>query len=72
MIQPVQREILEKLASLCELTSEVRFGQLVAQLGFLAEDAGMRGLWDIEDDELLGIIEKHEADLSQRSAKAHA
>jgi hypothetical protein len=71
MIRPTQKEILEKLFVLCELAPEVRFGQLVAQLGFLAEDAGMRGLWDIEDDELLRVIEAHEADLSRRGAEAH-
>lgn len=66
MIQPTQQDILQSLAVLCELSPEVRFGQLLANLGFLAEDLTDRTLGDIEDEELLQVIERHKADLYKR------
>ena len=68
MIQTIQQDILRSLAALCELSPEVRFGQLIANLGFLAEDMSDRNLWDIEDAELLQVIEQHRADLSKRQS----
>ena len=68
MIQPTQQDILRTLAALCELSPGVRFGQLLANLGFLAEDMSDRTLWDIEDTELFQIIERHRADLVQATA----
>ena len=66
MIQPLQQDILRSLAALWELSPDVRFGQLIANLGFLAEDMFDRTLWEIEDAELLQVIERHQADLSKR------
>ncbi|HEV8718322.1 MAG TPA: hypothetical protein VGX03_36580 [Candidatus Binatia bacterium] len=66
MIAPLQQDILHSLAALCELSPGVRFGQLLANLSFLAEDMVDRTLWDIEDKELLQVIERHRADLSKR------
>lgn len=66
IIQPTQQDILQSLAILCELAPEVRFGQLIANLGFLAEDLTERTLGDIEDAELLQVIEQHKADLCKR------
>ncbi len=68
MIPPIQQEILRKLASLCELSPSVRFGQLVAQLGSLAEDGGEPGLWDIDDEAMLRVIERHQAELARRQS----
>lgn len=68
MIQPMQQDILRSLTALCELSPGVRFGQLLANLGFLVEDLSDRTLWDIEDAELLQVIEKHRADLSKRQS----
>jgi len=66
MIQSTQQDILRSLAALCELSPGVRFGQLLANLGFLAEDMADRTLWEIEDAELLQVLERHRVDLSQR------
>ena len=68
MIQPTQRDILNSLTAICELSANVRFGQLIANLSFLAEDMSDRTLWDIEDTELLKIIERHREDLSKRQS----
>jgi hypothetical protein len=61
-----QHELLEKLASLWELSPDVRFGQLLANLGFLVEDQTDQSLWDVEDEELLRVMEWHRTDLSRR------
>lgn len=58
------RELLERLADVRELRPEMRFGQMLATLGMLGEDAVGRNLWDIEDDELLAVIERFRQDLS--------
>jgi len=55
-----------KLARIRELSPDVRFGQLLANLGFLTEDETDRSLWDVDDEQLLQVMEKHLADLSQR------
>lgn len=66
MKSPVQRELLAKLDSALEVSPEVRMGQLVAQLGVLAEDEFGRSLWDIDDDQLLQIVDRYIAELSSR------
>jgi hypothetical protein len=66
MIQATQHELIEKLAELQQLSPDVRFGQLLANLGFLVEDQTEQSLWDVEDATLLEVIEKHRADLLRR------
>ena len=66
MINPVRQEILKELAQLSELAPDVRFGQLVANLTFLAAGPWEEALWDLEDDQLLAAIHQHVADLSGR------
>lgn len=66
MSQATQHELIEKLAELQQLSPDVRFGQLLANLGFLVEDQTDQSLWDVEDTTLLEVIEKHRADLLRR------
>ena len=66
MINPVRQEILRELERLSELAPDVRFGQLVANLTFLAAGPWEEALWDLEDDQLLAAIHQHVADLSSR------
>lgn len=68
MIPTTQQDILRKLSSICELSPEIRFGQLMDHLGFLAEDMFDRGLSDIDDDQLLRVVSRHEAELAQRQS----
>ena len=68
MISPIQQTIVEKLLALCDLSPDIRFGQLLANLGFLSEEFENQSLWDIEDQPLLNVIEIHLAQLSQRQA----
>ena len=64
MIQPTQQKMLEVLAQLSDRSPDVRFGQLLAHLGFLAEDRGSPGLWEVEDGDLLAAMEQHLHELS--------
>jgi hypothetical protein len=66
MTPTIQGELLAKLADLCELSPDVRFGQLLANLGFLAEDQTDQSLWDIDDEPLLKVLENHRVDLARR------
>jgi len=66
MIPANQREALAVLAELCELSPDVRLGQLLAHVGFLGEDQTGRSLWDIDDDELLAVLFHHRAELAGR------
>ncbi len=67
MIQATQHELIEKLADLQQLSPDVRFGQLLANLGFLVADQTGQSLWDIEDPHLLEIMESHRIDLLRRA-----
>jgi hypothetical protein len=62
----MQREALAVLAEVCELSSDVRLGQLMAHLGFLGEAHVGKGLGYIEDDELIAVLYRHRAELRSR------
>ena len=66
MIPTTQHELIEKLTDLQQLSPDVRFGQLLANLGFLVEDQTDQSLWDVEDARLLEVMEKHRVDLLRR------
>ena len=66
MIPVSQREALSVLTELCELSADVRFGQLLAHLGFLGEDQTGRSLWNIDDEQLLAVFYHHRAELMAR------
>lgn len=68
MIDPTRREILEALERLSTLAPDVRFGQLIANLSYLAIGPTNEAIWDMEDAQLLEAIRQHIADLSQRQA----
>jgi hypothetical protein len=59
-------EFLDRLALARRLCPEMRFGQLVATIGLLAEDETGRNLWDIEDNEFAAAIERFATDLTRR------
>lgn len=66
MIDSTRQEILRELERLSELAPDVRFGQLIANLAFLAAGPWDETLWDLKDEQLLGAIKQHVADLTQR------
>ncbi len=66
MIPPTKREALAVLTELCELSPDVRLGQLLAHLGFLGEDQTGRSLGNIDDEQLLAVLYHHRAELVTR------
>jgi hypothetical protein len=66
MSPTTQHELIEKLTDLQQLSPDVRFGQLLANLGFLVEDQTDQSLWDVEDARLLDVMEKHRVELLGR------
>ena len=68
MISTTQHEALTLLTELCELSPDVRLGQLLAHLGFLGEDQTGRSLGDIDDEELLAVLYHHRAELVGRQS----
>jgi hypothetical protein len=68
MIRTISHELVEKLADLRELSPDVRFGQLLANLSLLVEDQTDQSLWDIDDARLLEVMERHRADLLRRQS----
>ena len=65
MISPERREILRLLEPLCELSPDVRFGQLMANLSYLAVAPTVEAIWDMEDDQLIVAIKKLTANLTE-------
>jgi hypothetical protein len=47
---------------------EVRFGQLLANLSYLAKGPTNEAMWDMEDEELLVAAKQHLETLSKRHA----
>jgi hypothetical protein len=70
MIEPVRQEILARLARLSELAPDMRFGQLIANLAFMAAGPWDQTLWNLEDEQLVDAIHRLEADLSQRTSNS--
>jgi hypothetical protein len=70
MIPTTHHELIEKLADIHQLSPDVRFGELLANIGFLVEDQTDQPLRDIEDDRLLEVMEKHRVDLARRQVDA--
>ncbi len=53
MIHFTRDEIFQVLRELSALCPEVRFGQLVVNLSYLARGMAHESIWDMEDEELL-------------------
>jgi hypothetical protein len=67
MITAQPEEILRPLERLSELTPDVRFGQLMANMSYLALGPTTEAIWNMADEQLLAAMRKHIADLSERS-----
>lgn len=59
MIDPVRQEVLTLLAEHSGAAPEVRLGQLVVNLSYLACGLSPESIWDMEDDELLEAARTH-------------
>jgi hypothetical protein len=70
MTDSTRRNILQELGRLSELAPDLRFGQMIANLAFLAAGPWNETLWDLEDDQLLSAIRQQITDLSAQEATA--
>ncbi len=69
MTSPVRQEALQTIAEISEVIPEVRLGQLLANLSYLARGLSPESIWEMEDAELLDVARKHLEELrSHRSA----
>lgn len=68
MITAQRQEILRLLERLSELTPDVRFGQLIANLSYLAVAPTNEAIWDMEDEQLVAALRKHIVALSERTS----
>jgi hypothetical protein len=59
MISDTRRDLLEALEAISEVDPEFRFGQLVANLSYVALGPTHEAIWDAEDDELLAAALSH-------------
>jgi hypothetical protein len=67
MIQPLQKEIIDRLAQICELYPEARFGQMVDFMGFLGQDMFDKPIVHIDDGDFLKVLDRHIRDLQHRN-----
>src|SRR2546430_2053800 len=58
--------ILEQLGQVRLRCRELRFGQLVATIGMLAEDETGHSLWDVEDADFAAALERFAEDMIRR------
>jgi hypothetical protein len=66
MTERTREEILTRLAELSELTPDTRFGQLIANLSYLALGPAPESIWDVEDVDLLAAIRQQIENLEYR------
>jgi hypothetical protein len=67
MNRAMRDELLRVLSLLGEHAPDLRFGQLIVNLAFLARSSGPSDVWDVEDEEMLEVARSHLQDLERRS-----
>jgi hypothetical protein len=68
MTTQIRQEVLRTLSELSECCPEVRFGQLIANLSYLAKGPTNEAIWDLEDEELLTAARKHLEDRRKQTS----
>ena len=66
MISPEREDVIQILRELCEHCTDVRFGQLIVNLSYLARGMAHESIWDMEDDELVAAATKQLETLRSR------
>ncbi len=70
MTGQVRQDLLSVLLELSEHSPSVRFGQLIANLSYLALGPTNEAIWDVDDSELLAAARKHLSELCDRETSA--
>lgn len=66
MTKPDREDVFQILRELCEHCPDVRFGQLIVNLSYLARGMAHESIWDMEDDELIQAAMKQLVTLRSR------
>jgi hypothetical protein len=66
MSDPVRAELLARLDELSRVCSEMRFGQMIANLAIAARGTEQSAVWDMEDEELLAAVNWQLTELAAR------
>lgn len=66
MTKDLQVRAMELLKEVCELSGDIRFGQLLAHLCFLADDSADGGAGEIEDARMIEVLARHRDELRER------
>jgi hypothetical protein len=69
---PVRKKLLQRLAEMSERYPEWRFGQLIANLAAWARQPTQphdTGVWDVEDEEILAVLEQHFAQAEETTSR---
>ena len=61
-------QILDRLGQVRVLCPELRFGQLIATIGMLAEDEIGHSLWDVEDADFAAALDRFAGDMARRGS----
>lgn len=61
--------ILSELGEVRARSPELRFGQLIAIIGELAQDETGHSLWDVEDAEFAAALERFAVDMARRGSE---
>ena len=73
MIDPIKQAIFQRLADVCELTEDIRIGQLISFMPVMTEAEPIPNLADLEDADLLQALNRHYEDLLKwRASKAES
>lgn len=70
MTTQVRKDLLTAIAELSEHSPSVRFGQLIANLSYLAKGPTNEAIWDTEEGELLAAAREHLSALRDKKAPA--
>ena len=70
MTSQARKELLRTLEELSSLCPEVRFGQLVANLAYMAKGPTNEAVWDVDDEELLKAARKQLAERRKAASAA--
>ena len=68
-MNPSRKVLLTLFAELSDEDSELRFGQLIANLATLAQGAKAEAIWDAEDEELVTAARRLLAHYQGRKVK---
>ena len=70
MTTEVRRDLMHVIEELSECCPAIRFGQLIANLSYLAKEPTNEAIWDVEDEELLAAARKHLAERRGKESSA--